>query len=59
MKIHFVFSVKYLRQNLKNLLPNQKNALLLPIQITVNKEYKVQKIIAVKLIQDKLIYKTK
>ena len=59
MKIHLVFSIEYLRQDLKNLLPNQKNVLLLPIQITVNKEYKVQKIIAVKLIRDKLIYKTK
>ena len=50
MKIHLVFSAEYLRQDPRNPLPGQKNASSPPIQITADKEYKVQEIIAIKLI---------
>ena len=59
MKIYLVFSAEYLRRDLGNLLPGQKNAPPPPIQVTADKEYKVQEIIAVKLIQDKFVYKAK
>ena len=59
IKIHLVFFAKYLRQNPKNPLLSQKNASLPPIQVTADKEYKVQEIIAIKLIRGKLVYKAK
>ena len=59
MKIHPVFLVEYLCQDPENPLPGQKNASLPPIQVTADKEYEVQEIIAIKLIQGKLVYKVK
>ena len=40
-------------------MPGQKNAPPPPVQVTADKEYKVQKIIAIKLIRGKLVYKAK
>ena len=59
MKIHPVFPAEYLRQDPENPLPGQKNAPPPPIQVTADEEYEVQEIIAVKLMQGKLVYKAK
>ena len=40
-------------------MPGQKNASPPPIQVTADEEYKVQEIIAIKLIRGKLVYKAK
>ena len=47
MKIHPVFLVSSLWQDLNNPLPGQANAPLPPIKVTSNHEYKVQEIVAV------------
>ena len=59
MKIHLVFPAEYLRQDPGNLLPGQANAPPPLIQVTADKEYEVQEIIAVKLMRGKLVYKAK
>ena len=59
MKIHPVFPAEYLRRDPGNPLPGQKNAPPPPIQVTTDEEYKVQEIIAVKLMRGKLVYKAK
>ena len=59
MKIRPVFSAEYLRRDSGNPLLGQKNAPLPPIQVTTDEKYEMQEIIAVKLIQGKLVYKAK
>jgi hypothetical protein len=59
MKINLVFLVKSLCCDLNNLLPSQANAPPLLIKVTADNKYKVQKIIAVKLIKGKLVYQAK
>jgi hypothetical protein len=59
IKINLVFSAKSLCCDLNNLLLGQANALLLPIKVTTDDKYKVQKIIAVKLTKEKLAYQAK
>jgi hypothetical protein len=56
IKIHLMFLTRSLYYNLNNLLFSQANASLLLVNVTADNKYKVQKIIAVKLIKKKLIY---
>jgi hypothetical protein len=51
-----MFLTRSLYYNLNNLLFSQANASLLLVNVTADNKYKVQKIIAVKLIKRKLIY---
>ena len=59
MKINPVFPAEYLRHDPNNPLPSQVNTPLLLIKVTVDNEYKVQKVIIVKLVQGKLVYRVK
>jgi hypothetical protein len=59
IKIHLIFSVRSLCRDLNNLLPNQANASSLPVNVTTDNKYKVQEIITVKLIKEKLTYRAK
>jgi hypothetical protein len=59
MKINPVFPAESLRRDPDNLLPGQANTPLLLIKVTANDEYKVQEVIAVKLVRGKLVYRAK
>jgi hypothetical protein len=59
IKINPVFPVESLCHNLNDSLPSQANAPPPPIRVTVDNEYKVQEIIAVKLTRGKLAYRAK
>jgi hypothetical protein len=59
IKIYNVFSLDRLRKAAKNPLPGQINKPLLLIVITTEEEYKVQEVLASKLIQGKLLYRVK
>jgi hypothetical protein len=59
MKIHPVFPAESLRRDPNDPLPGQANAPPPPVNVTANDEYKVQEIIAVKLIRGKLTYRAK
>ena len=56
IKIYLMFLAKSLCYNQNNLLPSQTNAPLLLIKVTADDTYKVQEIIAIKLIKGKLLY---
>jgi hypothetical protein len=51
-----MFSTKRLYCNLNNLLLSYVNTPLLLIKITIDKKYKIRKIIAIKLTKEKLTY---
>jgi hypothetical protein len=59
IKIHLIFLAESLCYNLNNSLLSQANTSLLPINITADNKYKVQKIIAIKLTKEKLTYQAK
>jgi hypothetical protein len=59
IKIHPVFLAESLCHDLNNPLPSQANAPPPPVNVTADDEYKVQKIIAVKLTKKKLTYQAK
>ena len=59
IKINPVFSAGQLYLDPNNPLPEQSNAPPPPVKVIVDNEYKVQEIIAVKLVKGKLIYKAK
>jgi len=59
MKINPVFPAGQLRLDPNDPLPGQSNAPLPPIKVTADDKYKVQEIVAVKLVRGKLIYKAK
>ena len=59
MKINPVFPAEYLRRDPSNPLSSQANAPLLLIKVTADDEYEVQEVIAVKLVQGKLVYRAK
>ena len=59
MKINPVFPAGQLHLDPNNPLPGQFNAPPPPVKVTANNKYKVQEIIAVKLVREKLIYKAK
>ena len=59
IKIHNVFSSDRLRKAAEDPLPGQVNKPLLPIVITTEEEYKVQEVLASKLVQGKLLYQVK
>jgi hypothetical protein len=57
IKIHNVFSLNRLWKVIDNPLPGQKNELPLPIEVTFNKEYKVQEVLVSKVVWKKLWYR--
>jgi hypothetical protein len=59
MKIHPVFLAGSLCRDPNDPLPSQANAPPSPVNMTVDDEYKVQEIIAVKLTRGKLTYRAK
>jgi hypothetical protein len=59
IKIYNVFSSDRLRKAVKDPLPRQVNKLLLLIVIITKEEYKVQEVLASKLVQGKLLYQVK
>jgi hypothetical protein len=59
IKINLVFLTKSLCRNPNDLLPSQANAPPPPIKVTADNEYKVQKIIAIKLTKGELAYRAK
>ena len=59
MKINPVFLASSLRRDLNDLLSGQANTPLPPIKVTSDYEYKVQEIVAVRLVRGKLVYKAK
>jgi hypothetical protein len=54
-----VFLAESLCYNLNNLLSSQANTSSPLIRVIINNKYKVQKIIAIKLIREKLAYQAK
>jgi hypothetical protein len=57
MKIYSVFYIEKLQKDLGNSLFSQANAELSPLELEDSKmEYKVQEVLAVKLVQGKLRY---
>ena len=56
IKIHNVFSPDRLHKAATDPLPGQINELPLPIEITTDQEFKVQEVLALKLIHNKLLY---
>jgi hypothetical protein len=59
IKIHPVFPAESLRHDSNDPLPSQANAPPPPVNVTADNEYKVQKIIAIKLTKRKLTYQAK
>jgi hypothetical protein len=59
IKIYNVFSPDWLQKAVKDLLPRQVNKPPLLIMITTEEEYKVQEVLASKLVQGKLLYQVK
>jgi hypothetical protein len=59
IKIYNVFSSDRLRKAAKDPLPGQVNKPPPLIVITTEEEYKVQEVLALKLIQGKLLYQVK
>jgi hypothetical protein len=59
IKINLMFLAESLCCNLNDSLPNQANTSLSLIRVTIDNKYKVQKIIAIKLIKEKLAYQAK
>jgi hypothetical protein len=59
IKIYNVFSPDQLQKAAENPLLEQVNKLLLLIVITIEEEYKVQEVLASKLVQGKLLYQVK
>jgi hypothetical protein len=57
VKVHLVFSLDRLWKALDNPLPGQKNEPLLPIQVNSDNEWKVDEILASKLVQKSLQYR--
>ena len=57
IKVHLVFHAKKLRKAPENPLPGQSNPKTLPLQVNNTEEYKVQRVLAVKLVQGKLKYR--
>jgi hypothetical protein len=56
IKINLVFLIASLCRDPNDSLPGQANAPLPPIKVTADNEYKVQKIIVIKLTKGKLTY---
>jgi hypothetical protein len=59
IKIYNVFSLDQLRKAVKDPLLGQVNKPSPLIVITTEEEYKVQEVLASKLVQDKLLYQVK
>jgi hypothetical protein len=59
IKIHPVFPAESLCRDLNDPLPGQANTPPPLVNVTTNNEYKVQKIIAIKLTRGKLTYRAK
>ena len=59
IKINLMFLVESLWHNPNNPLPSQANTPLPPIKVTADNKYKVQEIVAIRLVRGKLFYKAK
>jgi hypothetical protein len=59
IKIYNVFSPDRLQKTAEDPLPGQVNKPSPPIMITTEEEYKVQEVLASKLVQGKLLYRVK
>ena len=59
IKVHPVFHADRLRKDPDNPLPGQQNADLPPVQVDDQEEYKVDQVLVVKLLWNKLRYRIK
>ena len=59
MKIYNVFSPDRLRKAAEDPLTGQVNELLPPIVITIEEEYEVQEVLALKQVRNRLLYRVK